>query len=912
MRQSDNLTSAAYFNCKSTSFAQTHQSAGFSHYWKSEAACVTILMFGAKGQRRDILPDSQATGRGQSRKLGKFSSPQVNGMNGEDPLRARYLRRFRLGILLLLALALPAAFHSHAAISSLFNRPGDWVPDSLPAKQEFNDFLDHFAIAELIMVGWEESELGAPSLDLAADLLRPICKANYDPETDDATLAKLPIWAAERIVEIRDHCGSPTPLEWVRTGTETLDRLTSSPVSLTRASAIRRLQGSLVGSDGKQTCLLVSMNENGMQGRRMLIPAIREMIGNVTGRDSGQIAVVGGPFEGAVVDAESIRTIRTFAPPSALIAIFLCLICLRSVPLTGSIVAVAVIGQGLVLATVYYMGTPMNAILIVLPPLVFVLTVSAGIHLSNYYLDAAGEFPDLSRAEAAQRAMKAGTAPCCLAAGTTVIGLSSLLLVRLEPVRIFGGVAAIGVILTLFLLLLLLPGAMVLTKPFRKPAHESDAAHAGLVRWGRNWMRQRLVRPWPLILSFLITSIILSLGLTRLESTVNVPRMFLPDSDIRRQYAWFEEQIGPTVTGELLITFPPFDEDDDPLERLAIVALAHRHALEQEVVGGAISAMTFVPSMPRRRSLSATATRSVVRKLIRDPESSLGKLGFIARDDKSEIWRISVRIPQQPNSDFGEEIVTIRDSVANRLAEVDIPVKVSFTGSIVIVQRAQEILLRDLFRSFVMAFGIIAVVMMLMLRSIRGGLIAMAPNLFPTILLFGLMGLMRIPLDIGSVMSASVALGIAVDDTVHLLSRFGSQRARGLGQIQAAFGALTQCGWAMMQTTLVCGASLMAYYFSDFVPTSRFSLFMFALLASALVGVIFLLPTMMASSLGRWLSYTIGASPDAAVFADRDGEQDSDQPQDARRLPSRWQTSLPPAPTATSEGDPPQQDSTIP
>ena len=102
----------------------------------------------------------------------------------------------------------------------------------------------------------------------------------------------------------------------------------------------------------------------------------------------------------------------------------------------------------------------MNAVLIVLPPLIFVLTVSAGIHLSNYYLDAASDFPELSRAEAARLAMKAGVPPCCLATGTTVVGLSSLMLVRLEPVRIFGGVASLGVIVTLVLLFLLLPGAM--------------------------------------------------------------------------------------------------------------------------------------------------------------------------------------------------------------------------------------------------------------------------------------------------------------------------------------------------------------------------------------------------------------------------------------------------------------------
>ena len=62
------------------------------------------------------------------------------------------------------------------------------------------------------------------------------------------------------------------------------------------------------------------------------------------------------------------------------------------------------------------------------------------------------------------------------------------------------------------------------------------------------------------------------------------------------------------------------------------------------------------------------------------------------------------------------------------LAGSEVPVRVPLTGSVVIVQKSQEILLRDLFRSFMTAFGVIAIVMMLMLRSVIGGLIAMAPN----------------------------------------------------------------------------------------------------------------------------------------------------------------------------------------
>ncbi len=803
-----------------------------------------------------------------------------------DPLAKRYLLRLKIGIALLVLLAIPAIVHSAAAIKSLYNRPADWVPDSLTEKAEFNDFLDHFSVADLIMVGWAASDLDDPTLDVAAAIVKPLCVETYDVETDAETIGELPDWSREWIGDVRRLCDSPTPLHWAHSGTETLDQLMSS-TNLTRQAAIDRLQGTLIGPDETQTALVISMADPALEQRRELIPMIRDMAAKVAGTDASKVAVVGGPFEGAVVDAESIRTIERFSPPSAIIAAVLCLFCLRSVPLTAVIVAVAVIGEGLVLAAVYYTGVPMNAVLIVLPPLVFVLTVSAGIHLSNYYLDIVHEFPDVVRSDAARRAMKAGVAPCVLATATTVVGLSSLLLVRLEPVRIFGGVASLGVIATLLLLILILPGAMVLTKPPRAKINHDTST--GLRGWASQWMMRRLTRPWPVIVSFLLIATTLALGLGRLQSSVNVPRMFLPDSDIRTQLTWFERHIGPTVNGELLVTFPIEDADGDPLRRLAVVMQAQDAVADLDDVGGTLSAATFVPPVSMRRSLSATAQRSVIRKLIRDPESSLGKLGFISRDDDREIWRISIRMPQSEDDNLAGQIEAIKSAVNDRLSKMKIETmpKVTLSGSIVIVHKSQEILLRDLFRSFVAAFGVIAIVMMVMLRSIIGGLLAMVPNLFPTVALFGAMGLIALPLDIGSVMSASVALGIAVDDTIHLLSRFGSRRARGIGQISAAFGALSQCGWAMFQTTIVCGISLLAYWFSDFVPTSRFSLFMFGLLTSALLGVVFLLPAMMASYLGRWLSKGITADATAAVYSDAAGdvEVDVEPPVDCRRIP---------------------------
>lgn len=130
----------------------------------------------------------------------------------------------------------------------------------------------------------------------------------------------------------------------------------------------------------------------------------------------------------------------------------------------------------------------------------------------------------------------------------------------------------------------------------------------------------------------------------------------------------------------------------------------------------------------------------------------------------------------------------------------------------------------------------------------------MIPSMIPTLVLFGSMGWLGISLDIGLVMTASVALGIAVDDTLHLLSHFRDARCQGFNLDASVLTALGYCGLAMFQTTVICGCSLLVYCASDFLPTQRFAVCMGLLLAMAWLGVAVLLPAMMSSHLGRWLA----------------------------------------------------------
>jgi len=200
------------------------------------------------------------------------------------------------------------------------------------------------------------------------------------------------------------------------------------------------------------------------------------------------------------------------------------------------------------------------------------------------------------------------------------------------------------------------------------------------------------------------------------------------------------------------------------------------------------------------------------------------------------------------------------DKTAKQLGK---PIQVTYTGVVPIVYKAQRTLLHSLIDSIGWAFVMIAIVMMILLRrrkrqllNVRGGLVAMIPNVFPVILVFGLIGHLSrwgILVDIGTMMTASVAMGVAVDDTIHFLTWFRRGVREGLDRHAAIKHAYAHVAVAMTQTTIIGGLGLSVFALSTFTPTQRFGTMMLTLLAAALIGDLILLPALLAGPLGKYL-----------------------------------------------------------
>jgi predicted RND superfamily exporter protein len=140
---------------------------------------------------------------------------------------------------------------------------------------------------------------------------------------------------------------------------------------------------------------------------------------------------------------------------------------------------------------------------------------------------------------------------------------------------------------------------------------------------------------------------------------------------------------------------------------------------------------------------------------------------------------------------------------------------------------------------------------MLVCRSIFGGAVVMLPNALPVLVVFGGMGWLGVPVDIGSMMAASIALGVAVDDTIHYLTwyreglnEFGDRNA-------AIISAYRRCAPPTLQAALISGLGLAVFAFSTFTPTQRLGWLMMTILLAGVVAELIMLPAILAGPLGR-------------------------------------------------------------
>jgi len=742
------------------------------------------------------------------------------------------IRRRYWVALTVLVVSLPFVVHgAMKSIDSMRIAPEKWISSSNTQRQEFETFRRRFEGNDVVLISWDGCTLQDPRLDAFADavLLLP-----------DATPAARHY---ERVI----------------TGRSLLRDLMDAPVRLSRETAVQRLQGTLVGDDGETTCALVVLTFDGNEQRGAAISRLKSTAQRVTNLAESDLHVAGPPHDGVAIDEQSVLGVRVYSTLCTIIAALVCTVSLRSVRVTAVIIGIACFGQGLALSLIYYGGLTLDAILIVVPPLVFILTVSAGVHLVNYYRDALRDDADESPVV---RSFRRGWKPCLLATLTTAVGLGSLAVSHVTPVMLFGVIAALSLSLTTVMLLGILPGELLL-RPLRNRSAERATSQLGVA------LPQLIIHRASWIgvcgVALMLTA---GMGLGRLATSVDALALFSPTSDVVQDYEWFESQIGPVIPVEVVVEFPS-DNRMGFRRRVELI-----HDVQQEVarvagISGVVSALDFCPEIPESRDSESFWRTGFIYKKIRANTDELVEQNYLHEDASGQRWRVTGHVSATAGIDYARITADLQRCVTPLIAEAENSKDVTarFTGMMPLIQHIQATILDDLFRSFLTAFLLIGIAIALVLRNTRLTLLAMLPNLFPVVLILGGMGWLGVPADIGTVMTASVALGIAVDDTIHFLACYRHRISAGDDNRIAVHHAFGDCGRAMLQTTMICVLGMLVFTGSDFMPTYRFGCVMVLTLIAALVGDLLFLPALLASP---WSRSSIGT---ATANAERVSQQ---------------------------------------
>ncbi|MGB8852993.1 MAG: MMPL family transporter [Pirellulales bacterium] len=808
-------------------------------------------------------------------------------MSQQSHSRKNFYQRYSVGILAVLVFLLPLVVIG--AIKAKGNNRNDvkgWLPLEYPETQTYRFFRQNFQGEEFVLVSWDGCTMADPRLELLARKLLP------PPEE------------ASRI-------DRPLFFKTAQTGPRAVAQMSQEPLNLDPAEAVNRLTGALIGPPpagiernspaddhaARQTCLVLTLSDTARANLHGAIDTIKRVAVKECGIPEASVHMGGPPVDNVSIDKAGQTSVTVLFGLSLVVGGIVSWWSLKSPMLVSLVLASGVYSMFASLAIVWYSGYPVDAILLTMPSLVYVATTSGAIHLANYYRD---QFAETGVQEgAAGHAVQHALLPLTLATGTTAVGLATLAVSELVPIRMFGIFSALGVLTSFVILVTLMPAALELFPPKLK-----IGAAAGDEEKSATW-RPIEASPWWKVgewitqhhaltaTACLLVMAGIGYGMTRVESSVQLMRLFSPKARIRTDYQWLEDHLGPLVPMEILVRI---DDKACPLnflERMELVGEIQQEIGGLDEVGSSLSTVTFGRSLDvgdsgdgiggvagRAIGLNARTRRSVLNRRL-----TAHRDDFLAGDylreahvpgpdgelHAQELWRISARVSAVKEVDyalFKADLQKKIDPILARLEGEGVPgVSVDYTGLVPLVYKAQHSLLDGLRIGFIWDFAIIVAVMIVLCRAASAGLVLLLPAAFPAIMVFGGMGwgnsilkslgTGNLLIDIGTVMAPSVALGVTVDDVVHFMLWFRRGIAEGLDRRQATMLAYKGCARAMYQSWGVIGIGLSVFSLSPFGPTQRFGYMMLSMLTIALVGNLVLLPALLAGPLGAVFSWSV-------------------------------------------------------
>jgi len=499
--------------------------------------------------------------------------------------------------------------------------------------------------------------------------------------------------------------------------------------------------------------------------------------------------------------------------------------------------------------------------------LMLIITISMNIHLIVRYRQLNRDHPGDDQLALVRTTMHKMVKPCLYTALTTIMGFSSLVVSEIKPVIDFGWMMSASLAVTFVTSFLLFPTLlMVMGKTGSKPTFDSDRflLPAYLARLTETQGNKILVLA-------LVLTIVSVAGITRLRVENSFINYFSDDTEIYQGLKLIDEKLGGTTPLEILIKFK--DDSGNLLKPEDLEGLTEEEIqMERE----------YAATLANSPEYWFTPTKVKHIKEVHDYLDGLPEIGKVlslastvrvAEDyaekelDGMELAILYTKIPPKIRKSLIDPYVSIDDNEARILARVldskpdlrrkelletvrrDLVKKLGFEEQDVTVSGLLVLynnMLQSLFKSQIKTIGVvmlgIAIMFLVLFRSITLSIIGILPNLLGAGVVLGVMGGAGIPMDMMTITIAAITIGIAVDNGIHYIYRFREEYALTHNYVETLHVCHSNIGKAVFYTTMTIIFGFSILMFSNFIPTIYFGLLTAAAMFIALLAALTVLP----------------------------------------------------------------------
>ena len=483
---------------------------------------------------------------------------------------------------------------------------------------------------------------------------------------------------------------------------------------------------------------------------------------------------------------------------------------------------------------------PLDIMLVVLPTLIFIVGVSDVIHLYTKFLFLKRE--GMSKIKAIHKTMNDVGIATLLTSTTTSIGFASLYFVQVPIIQEFGLVSAMGVMVTFFVTFTAFIAFLSLTpERYFSSSIQSDY-------WKRKLSKGFVftLRYGKLLLGVTVLILVISVfGLMRIEQKNKLLEELPLDSPLLSEISYFNDHFIGTRPFEMSLTLRNDASffDYEILEQIDTLDyfLLNEYGVEFLVSPSMMMKKTNLDlhkgdtsyfKMPSESFLSSIRSNFESKRFKRETQA------FI--DEEAGIARINGRL-----KDYGSEYFKTVNKELETFFEssgLSSYFKYKLTGSAYLIDKSNEVLSSNLLLGLLTAFGLIALLVGGIFKSFKMLSIVMVVNVIPLIAIAGIMGFMGIDLKISTSVIFTIAFGIAVDDTIHFLSKYKLAGKDHKTALFALKNTYLSTGRAIILTTIVLIGGFISLLFSGFMGTYYIGLLVSGTLVFALLVGLFVLP----------------------------------------------------------------------